>query len=186
MWAWLKNFFRRRKVAGDPRDITIRLTTEDRELLEWWAEKVGVSLQVLIERGAVLSIPVAERRKFLLSPKVGELLEAAYKSVDDSEDERAFETQGIMPILPVHSTKEDLFVGENEEEQTSDELPKDFPVPGHPCLLIRPARDTGTGLRAGDYAGICCAKEQKDRPCFWAPGVARNCPVFRGVPKIGL
>jgi hypothetical protein len=183
--TWLKSLFKKPPQA-DPNDIVIHLSQENRELLEWWGLKTGLSLPVLIERGAVLSIPVEERRKFLLSPKVGELLEAAYRSVDDADDEADFAAEGIMPLLPLKSSKEDPFVGEESEEENSDELPKDRPIPGHPCLLIRPSVDTGTGLRAGDYAGACGAKGENNRPCYWAPGVARNCPLFRGSPQKGL
>lgn len=185
LWAWLKSLFKKPPTAN-PLDVVIPLSPETRELLEWWALKTGLSLPVLVERGAVLSIPVEERRKFLLSPKVGELLEAAYRSVDDADNEADFAAEGIMPLLPLKSSEEDPFVGEQAEEENSETLPLERQVPGHPCLLIRPSADTGTGLRAGDYAGTCGAKGENNRPCFWAPGVARNCPLFRGSPRKGL
>jgi len=177
-YNWVLRIFRRSDT------LRITLSPEDRELLEWWSERTNESLPLIVARAAVLSVPVAERRKFANRRSVGKLLEAAYTDLDDFE-ETAFggDTTGIMPLLP----ESDPFVGEVPlAEPVPQTLPKDFPIPGHPCLLIRPGLNPSSNLRDGEAPGTCCAKEQEGRPCHWAAPVAKNCAFFRGKAQRGV
>lgn len=160
MWNWLRRLWRRR-TAQQLDQLTFRVSPEERELVEFWAERNGTTVSEWLRDLVTQAIPTNERRKFEARYQLGEAMDFA---------DQLMEEESGPKLLPMLSTEDE---DEPQSKPTILRVPKN-----HICAWLDdetfPAYFSATTC-----FGTCDHKQQRGRPCFWPSQTAHQCSWFR-------
>lgn len=82
MRRWIRRLF---APPPPPPSFRVCVTAEEKELVEFWAERQGLPLEGFLHDAILRAIPPGERQKFALRHVRGELLDAAQAAVEDPD-----------------------------------------------------------------------------------------------------
>ena len=179
---WYKS---KKNMATKKNRVSLHLDPADYEVVKAWAERCGETVTDYAHRALVESVPAAERER-LANKTRGDVVEAAFAAIDDSDDSFV-SAPGMLPIPPGRRPQRGVLT---EAEQTHPmqrvvktgrtTLPSVPPGP-HPCVHLNV---TPPAHLLGLCQGTCEHREQRGRPCNFAPTIASHCDYFETVDQI--
>jgi len=162
MWNWLRRLWRRH-VSQQPDQLTFRVSTEERELVEFWAERNGTTVSEWLRDLVTQAIPTSERRKFEARYQLGEAMDFADQLLEEESGPKLLQARESYP---------------DPHEAPVEHLPRN-----HTCRFL----DDKAFPRFFDGAscfGTCDHKQQRGRPCFWPTQTAHECDYFQLAKRI--
>lgn len=172
---------RRRERTMSFRRVIIDLPEAEYEILTEWAKRHGEKVKDYAKRVVVESFPSVARSAQAAAQEKS-MIEAAFTALD-SQEATAHEA-GIPGILPVAPRRKPLEGVRTLAEQTHPmqrvvkhgHVPLPQVPPGvHPCMHL--SKNVPAHLQ-GQCQGLCEHREQRGRPCYWAPTSAQGCQYF--------
>lgn len=158
-WAHIGRWFRREPF--DPFELTKKVGTKVSEIefsvysLE--ADRNGITLEEWI-RSTLNQGVTPETRHRLSSASGKEALDMAFRMIEDDDYLEGANTAPVLPLAPRKTMNKKLS--------------------GHPCFHLN--AEIPPNFTANECQGVCTTEQPgfANRPCFWAPLTAKECPAF--------
>jgi hypothetical protein len=172
----------RPKMATSKTKLSVQLDTVDYNRLRFWADRKGVTISDFVRNALLRAVPVEEQAQIDKAEQTGSLLDRVFEELDKAEDPFT----GVFPMPParkpqlgVPTEAERTHPAQRVTRMALTPTASNVPPGPHSCVHLLP--QTPTHLR-GQCQGTCNQIQQRGRPCYYAPTIARGCQVFE--PKL--
>ena len=172
-------FFRRApKMATSKTKLSVQLDTADYNRLRIWADRNGVTVSEFVRRTLVGAIPAEEQRRIDGAEQTGSLLDRVFEELDKAED--PFTGVFLMPPARVPQAgvpteAERTHPAQRVIRTALTQVAANVPPGPHSCVHL--LLQTPLHLQ-GQCQGTCDQVQQRGRPCYYAPTIARTCQSF--------
>ena len=187
MFSAVLSFWRKHpKMAVPKTKLSFQIETSDYNRLRLWADRTGQTVSELARNALLAAIPPDEKHRMLASGEAMTVLDRAFQELDETDNNYL---PGVFPMPPIRKSQGAV---PTEAERThpaqrvirtalTQITPKVPPGP-HPCVHLD--ADAPPNMQ-GQCQGSCHQQQQRGKPCYYAPTVARECRAFEPKTKAG-